>query len=38
MDLARFSSIHTFINAATLDGRQIIRVTKDPAITEVDEL
>lgn len=37
MELANFQPVNTFINAATLDGNQTIRVTKDPAITEVDE-
>lgn len=37
MELSSFRPINTFINAASLDGRQAIRVIKDPAITEVDE-
>ena len=37
MELTSFRPINTFINAASLDGRQAIRVTKAPAITEVDE-
>lgn len=37
MELARFRPVNTFINAVTLDGKQTIQVTKDPAITEVDE-
>ena len=37
MELANFQPVNTFINAAALDGNQTIRVTKDPAITEVDE-
>ena len=37
MELTSFRPINTFINAASLDGRQAIRVIKDPAITEVDE-
>lgn len=37
MELANFQPVNTFINAVTLDGNQTIRVTKDPAITEVDE-
>jgi len=37
MELARFRPINTFINAASVDGKQALRVTKDPVITEVDE-
>lgn len=37
MELARFRPVNTFINAVTLDGKKTIQVTKDPAITEVDE-
>lgn len=37
MELSSFRPINTFINAASLDGKQAIRVIKDPAITEVDE-
>ncbi len=37
MELASFRPVNTFINAAALDGNQTIRVTKDPAITQVDE-
>jgi len=37
MEIAGFSPINTFVNAATIDSRQTIRVTKDPVITEVDE-
>jgi len=37
MELTNFQPVNTFINAAALDGTQAIRVTKDPAITEVDE-
>lgn len=37
MELSSFRPINTFINAASLDGRQAICVIKDPAITEVDE-
>ena len=37
MELANFQPVNTFINAAMLDGNRTIRVTKDPAITEVDE-
>jgi hypothetical protein len=37
MELSSFRPINTFINAVTTDGKQAIRVTKDPAITEVDE-
>ena len=37
MELSSFRPINTFINAASLDGKQTIRVIKDPAITEVDE-
>ena len=37
MELSSYRPINTFINAASLDGRQAIRVIKDPAITEVDE-
>jgi hypothetical protein len=37
MELARFRPINTFINAASVDGKQALRVTKDPVITEVDK-
>lgn len=37
MELASFRPVNTFVNAASIDGRQAIRVTKDPVITEVDE-
>ena len=37
MELASFRPVNTFISAAALDGNQTIRVTKDPAITQVDE-
>jgi hypothetical protein len=37
MELASFRPVNTFIDAVTMEGKQVIRVTKDPAITEVDE-
>ena len=37
MELSNFRPVNTFINAVTVDKKQAIRVTKDPAITEVDE-
>lgn len=37
MGIDSFRPVNTFINAVTLDGKQTIRVIKDPVITEVDE-
>lgn len=37
MELSSFHPVNTFINAVTIDGKQALRVTKDPVITEVDE-
>jgi hypothetical protein len=37
MDMGHFQAVHTFVSSVEMEGKQVLRVTKDPAITEVDE-
>lgn len=37
MDIANFRPVNTFVNADEIEGKETIRVTKDPKVTAVDE-
>src|SRR5512141_116555 len=37
MDIATFRPVNTFINADKIEGKETVRVTKDPKVTAVDE-
>lgn len=37
MDINNFRPVNTFINPGKIDGKDTIRVTKDPKVTDVDE-
>ena len=37
MELANFHPVNTFINTHNVEGKETIRVTKDPKVTAVDE-
>jgi hypothetical protein len=37
MEIANFRPVNTFINTDEIEGKETIRVTKDPKVTAVDE-
>jgi hypothetical protein len=37
MEIANFHPVNTFMNTVKIEGKDTIRVTKDPKVTEVDE-
>ena len=37
MEIANFSPVNTFMNIDKIEGKETIRVTKDPKVTDVDE-
>jgi hypothetical protein len=37
MEVANFHPVNTFINTSQVEGKETIRVTKDPKVTAVDE-
>ena len=37
MEITNFRPVNTFMNTGTIEGKDTIRVTKDPKVTEVDE-
>lgn len=38
MDIANFRPVNTFINTGEIEGKEMLRVTKDPKVTAVDEV